>query len=355
VLCRPFGRPRVTAGTPLRHWEDTVSPPDRHWRDTVSRHCGDTVGRHRSRAVRTSRDTAGVPAASCRPRTARACQGALETNLARKGLYATGPIQLALPLAGEDLLGVLWSSGSLKVDPDLDLLIWLTEGWRTRGSPDGTLEFTLYEVSRALYQRAPSGNDTRRLKASLRRLRTTAVDLVGYDAINKRSDVRIASVETILERLTSRLDDIDIGTGAEAGALRGNTMAVTFPDWIVQSLKAGHVTYYRMAILRRLAGLAKRLWVYLEAERYKRVGEGSEATWMKLGQRAYTTLGMHYAHERQGRAALKTAAKRIMAVDAETYLSIEVEPAPLGGWRLLAIRRNAEGRRVRREILASLA
>jgi hypothetical protein len=59
--------------------------------------------------------------------------------------------------------------------------------------------------------------------------------------------------------------------------------------------------------------------------------------------------------ERQARAALKTAAAKLMAVDADTYLSIDVEQAPLGGWRLLAIRRAPEAMRARRELLQSLA
>lgn len=72
------------------------------------------------------------------------------------------------------------------------------------------------------------------------------------------------------------------------------------------------------------------------------IGEGQEATWIKLDNLAYTTLGMHYRQERQARAALKVATAKIMSVDADTYLSSAVERAPLGGWRLLAIRRMPE-------------
>jgi hypothetical protein len=295
------------------------------------------------------------PVAGGSPKEASATsQGALETNLARKGIYSCSPNKEQRPLEAEDLLGLIRSTSLLQTDPDLDVLIWLTEVWRVRGTPEGVVCFTLYELSRGLYGRKPTGNDTRRLKASLRRLRTTAVDLVGYDAIGKKADARVASVETILDRLTSQLDEIDIGSGGEAGALRGNTFSIQFPEWMLRSLRAGYVTYYPLAILRRLSGLAKRLWVYLEAEKYKRVGEGQEATWIKLGDLAYTSLGMHYCQERQARTALKAAAEKIMSVDADTYLSIEVEQAPLGGWRLLAIRRTSDARRIRREIVQSL-
>ena len=263
-------------------------------------------------------------------------QGSLESNLARKGLFAVRAERSGVPVESQDLLGLIRSSGLLKVDPDLDVLIWLTEAFRTRGDDEGVVSFTLYELSRALSGRKPTGNDTRRLKASLRRLRTTAVDLVGYDAIGKKADARVASVETLLEKLTSRLDDLDVASGGEAGALRGNTFSIQFPAWIVVSLKAGHVTYYRFEILRKLSGLAKRLWVYLEAERYKKIGQGQEATWIKLGDRAYASLGMHYRQERQARAALKRAGVSICAADPR-YEAVSVERRP-GGWAVIAER-----------------
>jgi hypothetical protein len=121
------------------------------------------------------------------------------------------------------------------------------------------------------------------------------------------------------------------------------------------SIAAGHVTFVRFAALRQLSGLAKRLWVYLEAERYRAQGAGQEATWIKLGDRAYTTLGMNYAEERFARAALRRAAAKVLAVDADSYVSIAVERAPHAGWRILAVRRTADGRRARQEVVKALA
>ena len=57
-------------------------------------------------------------------------QGSLETNLCRKGIYGADGAQLTLPIDSHDLLGAVRASGHLRIDPDLDLLIWLTERWR---------------------------------------------------------------------------------------------------------------------------------------------------------------------------------------------------------------------------------
>ena len=57
-------------------------------------------------------------------------QAALETNLARKGVWQVGPLQLALPLDGRDTLGLLRVSGPPLSLLDLDSFAWLTERWR---------------------------------------------------------------------------------------------------------------------------------------------------------------------------------------------------------------------------------
>jgi hypothetical protein len=103
-----------------------------------------------------------------------------------------------------------------------------------------------------------------------------------------------------------------------------------------QQVAAGHVTYLDWATLRALDGLAKRLWVYLAAEHFKPTEQGEEATWIKLGDRAFATLGMNYGHERQARAALKRAGAAIVAQDVR-YQSVTVERRP-GGYAIIATR-----------------
>jgi hypothetical protein len=94
--------------------------------------------------------------------------------------------------------------------------------------------------------------------------------------------------------------------------------------------------------------------VYLEAERYKKITEAQEATWIKLGERAYRTLGMNYSVERQARAAIRRAGASICATDPR-FETVSVERRP-GGHAIIAIRtgRDIEQGLIRRQIQKSL-
>ncbi len=282
-------------------------------------------------------------------------QGSLETTLCRKGLWAAGPVQLSLPLDSQDLLGLVRASGMLKLSPDLEALIWLTERWRQERDPQGWVPFTLYELGHDLYRREPNGNDRQRLRASLRRLVTVTVDLMGYDPVTGRLAPNVASAGgKLVEWIRTEMDALGPNAGAaELGALRGSTFQAKLPHWMRSQIEAGHVTYLDWGTLRSLDGLAKRLWVYLQAERYKASGNGEEATWIKLGERAYTTLGMNYGHERQARAALKRAGAAIVATDIR-FQRVTVDRRP-GGWAIIASRITSRERaEVRAAIRASL-
>jgi hypothetical protein len=271
-------------------------------------------------------------------------QASLETNLARKGLWSSGPVQLELPLDAEDLLGLVRSTGRLKVSPDLEVLAWITERWRQDRPLDRWVHFTLYELGQALYGRKPSGADCRGIRESLLRLKLVTVTLAGYDAHRGQSRPNVASLDNLLDRIVTELDDLGPeATPEQLGGLRGSTFRVQLPPWLAAQLAAGSITYLDWAVLRRLDGLAKRLWVYLQAERYKPNGRGSEATWIKLGDRAFATLGMNYAQDRQARAALKRAGQSICGADPR-FESVTVEARP-GGWAIVAQRTGRDMRR----------
>jgi len=282
-------------------------------------------------------------------------QASLETNLCRKGLWSSGPVQLELPLDGLDLLGLVRASGRLKVSPDLEVLAWLTDRWRRERHTDGWVGFSLYELTNDLYGRRPSGPDGRVLREALRRLLFVVVDLHGYDAQTGelRPDV-VSQGGRLIDWLVSEQDDLGPdATPEQIGALRGSTFRALIPEWMRGQIAAGHVTYLDWSTLRRLDGLAKRLWVYLEAEQFRPLKNGAGSTWLKLGDRTYTTLGMNYAHERQARAALKRACVSVIEADGR-YERLSVERRP-GGWAIVAHRlSDAERARVRAAIRASL-
>ncbi len=281
-------------------------------------------------------------------------QASLETNLCRKGIWSSGPAQLELPLDAEDLLGLVRSSGRLKVSPDLEVLAWLTERWREQRPEERWLHFTIYQVGKDLYGRKPSGADVKGLRASLVRLKMVTVTLVGYDSRRGETRANVASLDNLVDRIVTELDDLGPDATPEAiGGLRGSTFSVQLPTWLVSQLAAGSITYLDWAILRQLDGLAKRLWVYLMAERYKPDRWGSEATWIKLGDRAFASLGMNYSQDRQARAALKRAGASICATDPR-FESVSVERRP-GGWAVVAQRTGRDMRRgeIRAAIRAS--
>ena len=239
---------------------------------------------------------------------------------------------------------------------DLELLAWLTERWRHEGAGDRWVRFTLYELGQAFYGREPDGADRRRFRASLRRLVSITVELVGYNARTQRADARISGAAAhILDNVQSELDRLGLEPEPGAvGALRGSVFEARLADWMTAQIQAGHITYLKFDLLRALPGLAKRLWIYLEAERMKPLGDGSAACWIKLGERAYTTLGMNYKHERQARAALRRAGAAIADVD-HRYTSVAVESRP-GGWAIIAHKvTDPERARIRRVARASLA
>lgn len=282
--------------------------------------------------------------------SARARRGSLESHLCRKGLTVASArwAQLELPLDGHDLLGLVRATGRLTVF-DLELLAWLTERWRQERGADRWVRFSLYELGQAFYGREPDGSERRRFRASLRRLVSITVELVGYNARTQSGDSRISGAAAhILDNVQSELDRLGLEPEPGAvGALRGSVFEARLADWMTAQVEAGHVTYLKFDTLRALPGLAKRLWIYLEAERMTPLGDSSVACWVKLGDRAYMTLGMNYTQERQARAALKRACAAITGID-HRYKSVTVERRP-GGWALIAHRvTDSERARIRR-------
>lgn len=80
-------------------------------------------------------------------------QASLETNLCRKGVWQTGPLQLTLPLDGADTLGLLRTAGPPLSLLDLDVFAWLVERWREDNrDPHGGVYFTFYELGWDLYE-----------------------------------------------------------------------------------------------------------------------------------------------------------------------------------------------------------
>jgi hypothetical protein len=287
-----------------------------------------------------------------------------ETNLSRApGLWATGPQQLALPLDASGLGVAIRASGRLNLSPDLDVLSWLCERWLSRENPHPRAQrvaaFTLYDLGHDLYGRKPAGKENRLIRESLLRLFRVEITLEGYDSIRRQQGGNLASLDRLLERISSERGSLDQKLQLELdagslGALRGETFRIQLAPWLCDQLEAGNVTYLSWRTLRRLEGVAKRAFVYLEAESYSQAGDGLLATSIGLGAPALEALGVgHYARHRDARRALDRAGERIVEAD-DRYHAIRCERRP-GGFSLVAYRLGPERLQVRRQARSSLA
>ncbi len=256
-------------------------------------------------------------------------------------------MQLELPFEARGIATLVRSSGRFKLTPDLDVLAWLSERWLSTPPLDleGWARFTLFDLTSDLYRpRTPEHTDRKRIRASILRLMTTLVTVEGYDARRRerRDDARdrIATTSAPILQLVSELERVGPDP-RKTGALRGSTFSVQLAPWLRDQLAAGGYTYLDFAILRRLDGLAKRLWVYLEAERFRAVGDGRQATSFGLGRPALATIGAgNYERLRAARAAINRAGRAIVNADSR-YEAVSVERRP-GGWSLVAVKLRAE-------------
>jgi hypothetical protein len=255
-----------------------------------------------------------------------------ERTLTRCGLWATGPTQLQLPFEATGLSERIHASGRLQLSPDYDVFAWLCERWQRQPTPSGWMRPTLYEVGSALYGRPPSNADYRQLRAALDRLAWVAVTIDGYDIETGRLDDRQLSSSNLVE-LRRPQDDPD---GLQRPSIR-------FAEWLRQALAEERVVRMPWRTLRsfgRNHQLAKRLWLYLAAERWKRQGAGDvEATWIRCGDQLEAALGMDYDRPRAARAALKRACVTIRRTDARYAAgALDVVQVARHNWRIAAER-----------------
>lgn len=232
---------------------------------------------------------------------------ALETNLARKGFVSLGGAET---VDAEDLLGPTKATVALRLN-DLDVLAWLSA--RRPFGGDGVL-FSRSHIAHDLYRRPPGGRERRIVNESLARLTETRLTFRGYNPGSKM----LASFEEV--RVLQEVERLD-----------GSTTLATFSPWLVRHLERGYVTYLNWNALRSLGGLAKRLWIYLEAENLSRNPKKGPA-WLALGEKTWTALGLDFKKANQARAALRVAADKVEGVDSEYLLAIT--PHGPGGYKL---------------------
>lgn len=276
-----------------------------------------------------------------------------DTNLCRApGLWAVLSTGEASPIEVKGTNAVIRATSTLSLTPDFDILAWLCRLWKQ--SPerraDGVVGFTIYELGKALYGTEPSGEHHRIIRESLRRLKAVEVEFLGVNTIEGGRAAQ--SLDNIIERLVSDRETVGPSPNRKAGEIRGSTFQIQLAPWLREALLDGKVTYLDFATLRSLDGVAKRVWIYLEAERYKRLTGGVSEASIGLGTPALACLGVDtYSRHRDARRALDRAGQRIVEADSR-YESVKVEKRL--GHSLIARRLNAEAREVRAAIRGSL-
>jgi hypothetical protein len=213
---------------------------------------------------------------------------------------------------------------------------------------------SLYEIGSDLYDGPPSGKDYRTLRESVWRLASVTIEIAGIDAITGEPgdfETRGKLLSVARPRVTARGMD---------------RLTVELDGWLRRALDQGAVVRLHWRTLRSFdenQKLAKRLWIYLHAERWKHRGDSTEGTWIAVGDHLFAALGMDYDRPRDARRALKRACVTIRHKDAR-FAAGQLDVIKVGSsWRIQAKRPTWEGWRelkaeheeARRAIAASLS
>jgi len=210
---------------------------------------------------------------------------------------------------------------------EADVLTWLLAQWVQAGCPpDGVVNTTLYQLSSALYGRRAKGSDDRRAVATaLLNLHMASITVSDYDTKTQDElsgrwvDVHLVKRIHYGEQLQA-LQDRQPVSAKELGALRGETVSVYIDDWLIGRLQRDKLrAWLDWPIQRKLgAGIAKRLWLFLEPHpgfRALRDRPAYEGTILELSDELYAELGANCRERRDNRKTIRRGIERIKAID----------------------------------------
>lgn len=220
---------------------------------------------------------------------------------------------------------------------EADVLTWLLAQWVQAGCPaDGVVHTTLYQLSSALYGGRTKGTDDRRAVATaLLNLHMASITVSDYDTTTSDDltgrwvDVHLVKRIHYGEQLQA-LQDRQPVSAAELGALRGETVSIYVDDWLIGRLQRDKLrAWLDWPIQRRLgAGIAKRLWLFLEPHpgfRLVRDRPNYEGTILELTDELYAELGANCKERRDNRKTIRRGIERIKTIDAR-YVMFEFSP-----------------------------
>lgn len=269
--------------------------------------------------------------------TARREKGRIEENLARSPLWQLGGRQQRKNVQRRDVLGAIARADRAPLgEPELDVLTWLTQEWFEHGQPvSGKVRFTWYALGRDLYsgERAgwePSGRHRALMREALDNLHAVVLTFRAIEIDDGQSTMRRMHAKVhILERVDDH-EEVELlrqgdGNQVAVGALRGESVEITFAPWLVERL-AGEGLVLDWRTQRRLSGAATRLWYELTArasEFQPTQFAGDRELTIELSDDFYAAMNLQAARERDNRAALLAAAKRVVALDP-TFRALDI-------------------------------
>jgi len=293
--------------------------------------------------------------------------GMIDRDLAIQPFWQLGPQPLRKRIQRRDLFGAIAKAdGAPLAEPELDALSWIIDEWHEQGAPtDGRLRFTWYALGCDLYGRtrpgwSPSGRHRELMREAIDHLHAVVVTLRSINVNDGDTERTLRSKVHILETVvdhddvTRYRDDVDQARmdatpppadvaqphAAALGRLRHDSVEVTIAPWLVRQLLTGTVVL-DWRTQRKLAGAAKRLWYQLSAlaaEFEPTAFPDEVALTIALDADFYATMHLQAARERDNRAALAAAARRIVAAD-DHYRCVQVLRRADGGYHLRAVRR----------------
>jgi hypothetical protein len=272
------------------------------------------------------------------------------------GIFQFGTAQLRPSVEALTLAGAIASAtGAPLGDPEFDVHTWLRERFVALGYPqDNAVPFTGHALQSALYG-YKSGQTRKLILRALDNLTRAIVTIPGFDARRGVIDPdavshRLRLLEGVVEHgfyerfaaARARGETPQPGDFARLASQRGDvTLVALLPNWSAQALRRGLGAPLDLDAQRELAGVAKRLWVQLDAQPFTDAGHDHEIFTLELDATAYAALGLHHSRATDRKRYLTAALKRICDVDP-TYLAghTRVETHPIQkGLHLLTITR----------------
>lgn len=276
--------------------------------------------------------------------------GSIETNIARgwplelSGFAGTTELERVETgaLTARTLLGSFTTTHRLGL-VDLKVMAFVIERWRSQGgfTASDHAAFTLYQLGKSIYGREPDGEERRLLRESIQRLFRVEINAQGH--VGSSSDGRIRKLARdgrVFVQKDTVWDDVDpaaLDASLQIASRRGRSFRVWLGPWLVEQIRAGHVTYLTFSTMRKLSGLALRLWVFLEGEPFVAdVDHERLATPQAISPELLAVLGVGHSRATDGRRAINRAGDRVCAVD-DRYRSIALVKRD-GQWWLDPVR-----------------